>query len=90
MSYNVGNITKLTIYDIVDCRNQLTKAVYKIILTWNHRKWSQGNENVFFITTNELPEAARETNIWTHTPNSVHVPKIDSLLRENSDDPPSY
>ena len=90
MSYNVGNITKLTIYDIVDCRKQRTKAVYQNIPPRNHRKWSQGNENVFFITTNELPEAAREPNIWTNTPNCVHVPKIDSLLRENSDDPPSY
>ena len=45
---------------------------------------------VFFITSNELPEAAREPRQSANTPNCVHVPKIDSTAKVNADDPPSY
>ena len=80
----------MTIIFTVDCRKQRTKAVYQNIPPRNNRQWSQENANVFFITSNELPEAAREPRQSANTPNCVHVPKIDSPAKENGDDPPSY
>ena len=74
----------------VDCRKQRTKAVYQNIPPRNKRQWSKENANVFFITSNELQEAAREPRQSANTPNCVHVPKIDSPANENGDDPPSY